>query len=169
MEPPYEEQMLLNGYQIIESHPLYGRLNGNIYMKHKNLSGKGSMASVDRKGNIYLNFTAKATPKEWAYCIAHCLLHLAFGHFDKDNLPDEGMNLNIGLWAKACDIYIAQFLADTDFGEAIVPDPKKKYSIKLTEEKKIYRHLIYEGDDGALQEYGINGTAVDMIGLEHPI
>ena len=168
-EPTYAERMLDQGWQIIESHPLFGRMSGDIYLKQKYLSGKGSMAAVDRRGNIYLNFTAKAAPGEWAYCIAHCLLHLAFGHFDKANLPDEGKNLNVGLWAKACDIYIAQFLADTDFGEATVPEPKTNYSIKLTEEKKIYQHLLFEGDDGSFQEYSVNGTAADMIGLEHPI
>ena len=168
MEPPVPEQMIMQGTQIITDHPLYGRLNGNVYMKPKYLSGKGSMAAVDRKGNIYLNCTAKASPQEWAYCIVHCLLHLAFGHFDKDNLPDEG-NVNISLWAKACDIYVAQFLADTEFGKAIVPDPKENYKIKLTDEKKIYQHLVYEGDTGKDQKYGVNGSAVDMVGLEHPI
>ena len=168
-EPPYAEKMLEQGSRIIESHSLYGRMKGDIYLKQKYLSGKGSMAAVDRRGNIYLNFEAKATPEEWAYCIAHCLLHLAFGHFDKDNLPDDGRNLNIGLWAKACDIYIAQFLADTEFGEATVPEPKLRYSVKLTDEKKIYQQLLYEGGKGTLQEYSVNGTVADMIGLEHPV
>lgn len=168
MDPPVSEQMLLQGIQIIENHPLYGRLKGEIYMKSRHLSGKGSMAAVDRKGNIYLNCTAKASPEEWAYCIAHCLLHLAFGHFDRSSLPEEG-NIHLDVWAKACDIYVACFLSDTDFGEPVVPDPKQNYSFRLTDEKKIYHHLIDDGDTGADQEYSLNGKTTDMIGLEHPL
>lgn len=168
MEPPVSEQMILQGVQIINNHPLYGCLNGDIYMKPRHLSGKSSLAAVDRKGNIYLNCAAKALPEEWAYVIAHCLLHLAFGHFDKSNLPEEE-NINIAVWAKACDIYIAGFLSDTEFGSSVVPDPKEKYSIKLTDEKKIYHHLLYEGDTGIDPIYSLNGDLSDMVGLEHPL
>ncbi len=165
-EPPASEKPLLEGMLVIERHPLFGSLGGDVYIKSRHHSGKGSMATVDRKGNICLNSATKASPEEWAYSMAHCLLHLAFGHFDKENLPED---VNTALWAKACDIYIAQFLADTNFGGATVPDPMQRYSIKLTDEKKIYQHLIHEGDEGEDQAYSMNGSAVDMVGLEHPL
>ena len=169
-EIPPAGQAIYDGFDRISSHPVFGALEGEVYMKASHISPKGGLAAVDRKGNIYLNIGRMARPEEWAYCIAHCLLHLAFGHFDLDNLPNQGEGLSIGAWAKACDIYIAQFLIDTEFGGSMVPDPKERYSIKLTDEKKIYRHLLYEGDTGAVQNYGMNGTeAMDMVGLEHPV
>ena len=32
---------------------------------------------------------------------------------------------------KACDIYVARFLADVRFGKALFPDPAKEHTIKL--------------------------------------
>jgi len=52
----------------------------------------------------------------WAYAMAHCLLHLAFGHFDRQNMPNNGEGLNKRVWNKACDIYIDRFLEDVKLG-----------------------------------------------------
>lgn len=140
-------------------------------MRQKQIQGLDSLAVVDRKGNIFVNTHASARPEQWAYVIAHCLLHLAFGHFDQDNIPDadSDMEFNRALWNKACDIYIATFLADIDFGDPIGADPTKEFSIKLNDEQKIYRHLLYIGDDGSGQEYGTNGEQPDMVGLDRPV
>lgn len=73
------------------------------------------------------------------------------------------------LWNKACDICIAQFLADIKFGGPICPSPADVYKIRLNDERKIYAHLKYLGDDGAVNPYGTNGGAPDLLDLEHPI
>ena len=60
---------------------------------------------------------------EWIYTIAHCELHLAFGHFDAEKMPGyeiteiDGnkhwkVSCNTRLWNMACDIYITKFLTD---------------------------------------------------------
>lgn len=170
-KPPAGEQRLKKGFRMIWDHPLLGNLNGDIHMRQKQIQGLDSLAVVDRKGNIFVNTHAPATPEQWAYVIAHCLLHLAFGHFDQDNIPDavSDMEFNRALWNKACDIYIATFLDDIDFGDPIGADPTKEFSIKLNDEQKIYRHLLYIGDDGSGQEYGTNGEQPDMVGLDRPV
>ena len=168
-EIPAGERRFLQGYDQIEKHSLYGKLNGNIYMQPKHVYGKDSMAVVDRKGNIYVNTAAQATPDEWAYVLAHCLLHLAFGHFDKEHMPKKGAGLNKEIWNKACDIYIAAFLEDTGFVGSMCRSPAESFTIKLTDEQKIYRHLLFAGDNGTKQEYGTNGSFPDMIGLDRPV
>ncbi len=168
-EIPAGEKRFLQGYGLIKGHPLYGNLDGEIHMRQKHIQCKDGMAVVDRKGNIYVNTAARATPEQWAYAIAHCLLHLAFGHFDRDSMPDTEEPINKEAWNQACDIYIATFLADTDFGSPICCDPAKKYSIKLNDERKIYHHLLYSSEASIQQEYGTNGNCMDMVGLDQPI
>lgn len=164
------ERILTDGYHIISSHPLFQRMDGEIYLKSRQAICKDGAAVADRKGNIFVNMYAKLNKKEWSYVLAHCLLHSAFGHFDNDNIPYNGSNtFNPALWNKACDIYIARFLEDIRFGSPVCSDPARKYSIKLNEERKIYEHLLYLKDDGFIQEYGTNGENMDLLDIDHPI
>lgn len=170
-EIPVREKIFYAGYDIIDAHPLFHSMQGNISMKAKQVCGKNGGAVVDRKGNIYVNINVKYHANEWAYILAHCLLHLAFGHFDNDNIPyDKKGTFHAALWNKACDIYIARFLADIKFGSPICNDPANEYSIKLNEEKKIYEHLLFLHDSGKVQGYGTNlPDCMDLVDIDHPI
>lgn len=165
----YEEKMFYSGYELVDQHPLFGNLAGEIYPKTKEILSGGGACVVEVNGNIYANTSCRMNSRQWAYCIAHCLLHLAFGHFDMDNLPENG-NIDIALWNKACDIYIARFLADIKFGDAICNDPAREFKIKLNDETKIYSHLKYIQDTGSMNPYSSNKTDTpDMMGLERPV
>ncbi len=169
-EPPLNEQSFNHGYETIRSHGLFGGLNGDIYIRNNSDYDRKGPAVVDKKGHIYVNINKKLRPREWAYTIAHCLLHLAFGHFDSDKIPyDANGNFDTAIWNKACDIYIARFLADIKFGTPICSDPADDFPIKLNDERKIYEYLLSSSKDKTIQEYGTNETDCDMIGLEHPI
>ncbi|MBO4401286.1 MAG: hypothetical protein J5809_05525 [Selenomonadaceae bacterium] len=63
---------------------------------------------------VFLNRNFLMTPEEWVFTIAHCELHLAFGHFDADKIP---ANCDLRLWNMACDIYVTKFLAEAKIGE----------------------------------------------------
>ena len=62
-------------------------------------------------------------------------------------------DVNNFVWNKACDIYVARFLADIGFGKPVIPDPSAEYSIKLNDEIKIYAYrsrlhrYVGNGDD----------------------
>ena len=82
---------------------------------------KKTMAIVDSQGNIYANANYELSPRQWAFVLAHDILHLAFGHFDADKMPgydisdDNGQKVkkvdcNTELWYMACDIYVNSFL-----------------------------------------------------------
>ncbi|MBQ4522100.1 MAG: hypothetical protein IJA10_04010 [Lachnospiraceae bacterium] len=164
------EQIFCQGYAQIENHRMFHHLDGDIYMRSNKNYGKNGAAVVDKKGNIYVNTDYPFQADEWAYVIAHCLLHLAFGHFDNDNIPKDAVgNFHSALWNQACDIYIARFLADIKFGRAICEDPASHYSIKLNDEQKIYEHLLYLSSNDITTKYGTNGSEPDLMGIEHPI
>lgn len=169
-KPPLNEQLFENGFSLITTHKMFQYLAGEIYIRNNNSYGRKGTAVVDKKGHIYVNISKPLQPNEWAYILAHCLLHLAFGHFDNDKIPyDKNNEFNPALWNKACDIYIARFLADIKFGTPICSDPADDFSIKLNDERKIYNYLLSTSSDESIHTYGTNDTDNDMIGLEHPI
>ncbi len=181
---------LTEGYQILQGHPLFGQLRGEIYAKNSHLSKKGAKACVTRSGNVFANPGALLNADEWAYVLAHCLLHHAFGHFDRDRIP-QSAEYQPAVWNKACDIYVTRFLADIGFGTPIFADPADEYPIRLNSEEKIYEYLLRSesiasrpyhecntdqkdiaAPDPSLhlrQTYGCNADHPDMIGVEHPI
>lgn len=172
---PYRELAFLQGWELLNSHSLLRNLEGEIYPGQKYIYDGDSAASVDFKGNVYVNLYCRLTAVQWFYTLAHCLLHLAFGHFDKENIPEEiytGMDTDrkLALWNKACDIYITRFLMDIRTGMPTCDDPAEEYSIKLNSEEKIYEHLCYLEENGERQDYGTTSRLhMDMVGLEHPV
>lgn len=165
---PDEVKAIYAGYDILNEHPLFSLLDGTIIEKTSHLGEKDSYACVTKTGDIYVNPKARLRPDEWAYVMAHNLLHLALGHFDKDRMPTG--DVNTFAWNKACDIYVTRFLADVGFGKPIIPDPEEEYDIKLNDELRIYEYLVEKYGDVQKQTYGLNSEkARDMIGLDSPI
>lgn len=64
---------------------------------------------VSANGDLYANSHRRATPQEWAYVVAHCLLHLALGHIREDRVGDM-------VWNAACDCVAARYLSDLRVG-----------------------------------------------------
>lgn len=164
---------LYRGFELVEAHPLLSKLSGTVIPKTSHLNHKGSIACVTKSGNIYVNIAARLQPEEWAYVIAHNLLHLSFGHFDRNRLPGGKLYIP-SLWNKACDIFLARFLNDIGFGRPLFSDPALEYRIRLTSEEKIYVHLldteykdVRPDDFHCSHSYGLNSPdACDMIGIE---
>lgn len=157
------------GYDNLQANPLFSQLDGTIITRGSHLSSKDSIACVTKNGDIFLNMQANLDAHEWAYVIAHNLLHLAFGHFDKDKMPPDADKHPL-VWNKACDIYVTRFLSDIGFGKNLFQDPANTYSIKLNDEVKIYEFLLKSEGTLPRQTYGLNETtSVDMIGIEAPI
>lgn len=158
---------LEQGIALCTAHPLFGRMGGYTQIRDHQTLGKNNAAMVTRHGEILLNQNVSLSPKQWAYVIAHCKLHLAFGHFDKEKMPEK---CEKALWNIACDMFVAKFLADVKFGEAICRNPADILAGGLTDERKIYAHLV-EGfsakEESISNSYG-TALGMDMIGLENP-
>lgn len=175
------EENLNKGIQIIKLHPLFSELSDLFCIYNKNRMGKESSAFVMSNGEIYLNKDYLQEPKQWAYTIAHCQLHLAFGHFDADKLPSyhtediEGSKgshplFQQSVWNMACDIYITKFLNDIKFGEPISFGNIYEFSGSMGSEQAIYDTLIEIGKEITEFPYGTASLyQMDMVGLDKPI
>lgn len=160
-------EQLEQGIAFCEKNSLFGRMGGYIRIRDSQMLGKNNTAIVTKYGEILLNQDVSLSPKQWGYVIAHCKLHLAFGHFDKEKMPENCEKL---LWNFACDIFVAKFLADIKFGEAICPNPVDVLSGSLNDERKIYTDLQERFSAEEERISNIYGTSIglDMVGLENP-
>lgn len=112
-------------------------------------------AWVDANGNIYANSHRRAAPGEWAYVLAHCLLHLALGHIREDRDGDP-------LWNAACDCVAARYLADLHItapqGELSYPLPAN-----AREEETLCRWLTEHRDSAYFHFSTMSGGRADMV------
>lgn len=179
---PKNEQQLLDGLELIRRHPLFGRLTHRWKVLGKSALGK-SAARISPYG-ISLNKDVDHTPSEWAYIVAHCMLHLAFGHFDAERMPgffDENspkdqnekkwvVSCDFEIWNMACDIYISKFLADIKLGTSIVDITLLNRFGGASSEVKIYDQLIRENASGSENLFGVSGAGFcDMIEPDKPL
>lgn len=173
---------LLAGMALIHSHPLFGQCyHVKTRVCNRNSLGVTTMCVVDAGGYLYLNEDFVLSPKQWAYVIAHNILHLAFAHFDADTMPGyivtdpDGNRKKIVecdplLWNMACDIYVNKFLLDIKFGQSIHDCSHQYLSGGHTDERKIYDHLLSSGISGNSNVFGTSAIGTcDMKGIEKPV
>lgn len=172
------EEALRSGIELIKASALFNGLYGTLCIRGKEQMGK--MAAIaDRDLAVYLNKDVSYTPKEWAYIIAHCLLHFAFGHFSADHMPaievlqaDGSMQRQVrfdqSLWNFACDVYIARFLADVKFGTPISSD-LGIFATVGDNELKIYQWLLQNGIPAGVYYGTAKEGYPDMQGLDRPV
>ena len=184
------------GIFIVKKHPLFGRCMPELRTGSRDTLGSHTMCIVYANGVVVTNESITLLPQQWAYVIAHNILHLAFGHFDAEHMPgytadseytrrfpDRCFNAghmpdytasggakipcNFHLWNMACDIYVDQFLSDIKFGQPLYRDSLELYA---GDEQKIYQSLLQAGATGQQNPYGTAAIgAMDMKGLEKPL
>ena len=180
---PKTERQMLEGMELVRSHPFFGQLVTHEYqLSYDKTLPRDAAVVVASDGRIYFNKRADYAPRQWAWAMAHALLHRAFGHFDLEKVPGTEVpqkdgtvkkvaNFDLDLWNTACDLYVNKFLADIHFGEKLHPVATPDIpGSRLTDELAIYQYLKERnwpvGDHG-------EGTASvgqrDMQGLESPL
>jgi predicted metal-dependent peptidase len=104
-------QHFQEGLQLLQAQPFLSPLyyHATIVREEGNLCPPHAWDIVTTNGVIHANPHKHGLPKEWLYVLAHCLLHLGFGHFEQPH-PNERA------WNAACDCFIAKFLADLKIG-----------------------------------------------------
>lgn len=175
------EESLEAGRGYISQHALFGMMDRSIHVSDRNMLGKNSYACVYSHGAIFLNKDVYLAPKEWAYVIAHCMLHLAFGHFDAERMPGFAVEQPDGsfiwkvqcsrnLWNTACDLYITKFLWDIKFGTPVHENPVNLFQMAFNDERKIYQALVESNyPEGDARFSTLASGQCDMIGLEKPL
>jgi predicted metal-dependent peptidase len=126
------------GLAIVQSHPLFAPLayRASVHRKEGNLCPKDGWAVVTSNGVVYANPTRLGAPAEWAYALAHCLLHLGFGHFDARALSRE--------WNDACDWFLLGFLRRVQIGRP-PNDMRIDADVPAPTEERIYQRFLDQG------------------------
>jgi predicted metal-dependent peptidase len=149
-----------DGYTKVYSHSLFSSLTsgatGILRAETKvNLCPPEGWAVVTNNGVIHVNPKRMAEPEEWQYILAHCLLHLAFDHFQP--------KLDTLRWNVACDRVIARFLQEFKFGRppAEMDEP---IDAGTRDEEKLYQQLLQDNLTDSLRQYSTAGLGrEDMI------
>jgi len=152
-------QKLDAGIAQVWSNPIFSPLYDEIYLirddSDRNLCHAQGYAVVTNNGDIHVNPAVMLEPGEWAYVLAHCLLHLGFGHFRQKSDPLH--------WNVACDRVIANFLQAFKFG---TPPERMNLPIDagVRDEEKLYHQLLQGNLTDTLQIYSTSGIGYeDMV------
>lgn len=147
------------GVDLIKQSPMFAQMWEEVW-DHAESMGPTSWAYIMSSGVMRVNKDKDATPEEWAYVIAHCLLHLGLGHEKKKKHPE--------LWNIACDCYIAQFLQELKFGK--VP---REFNIPIYEsissEEVLYERFVQEGVPDHLKGFSTMPGEIDFILTEEKL
>ena len=174
---------LRQGIEIVQRNAVFQLLViYNVKIVGKNELGKKTPACSRADGMVLVNRNVSLSPKNWAYAIAHCILHNCFGHYDLEKVPgfvEEDLSgnkvkkprFNKKLWNIACDIYVDKFLQDIKLGDPLNVLPIGNIPLGILEdENKIYEYLLREHWDENDHIYGVGAIdSMDMDGLDTPI
>ena len=121
--------------ESIGNGPLFRMLyHTRVYRSDRYPMAKADWAYVTNEGNIYLNPHRNASAGEWEYVISHCMLHLGFGHFQKERMKDFR-------WNMACDLVVAKFLKDSHIGTP-PPEFQAELPFSIKEEEQTFQSLL---------------------------
>ena len=155
-KPNPAQEAFTQGCGLVSANPMLGPLMKAASTRFDDSypMAKEDWAWVDSEGIIFANSHRQATPGEWAYILAHCLLHLALGHIREDRDGDP-------LWNAACDCIVGRYLADfhigTPPGELAVPLPSN-----AREEEALYQRLRERQDPSCFRFSTMSGGRADM-------
>ncbi|MCR4740938.1 MAG: hypothetical protein K5886_11860 [Lachnospiraceae bacterium] len=183
---------LKKGINLVYDNDIFGGfIMGCLLITDKKELGKNTPACSTSEGKILVNRQVSLEPKQWAYAIAHCILHNCFGHYDLDKVPGyieeapcaghddpykvpgytqetpagkkiKKPSFSKRLWNMACDIYIDRFLDEIKFGKPLTESPLSMLPAGiLDDENRIYDYLLREGFDENNNVYGV-GAVGDM-------
>ncbi|MHC3817152.1 vWA domain-containing protein [Streptomyces sp. DT9] len=69
------------GLALVTRNPAFAALKASVCREADcGLAPTGGLATVTSNGTIHVHPAKRADPAEWAWALAHCLLHLGFGH-----------------------------------------------------------------------------------------
>ncbi len=149
--PDPNREAFQTAVKLLEKAPGIGRPAGQawIYWEDKRPFPREGWAIVNPDGEVYANAKKRGTPQEWLYILAHCVLHLALGHFVSEREADL-------LWNAACDCIVARMLSELHIG---TPPAELSWPIPgNTREERLYQWLK-EHDEAEYHRFSIMGEA----------
>lgn len=142
----------------ISKHPMFSPIMkaARIVRSESSYYPKHGYACVSCDGTIYIHPKKQADTEAWIYVLAHCLLHLAFGHFQQNPRQD--------IWNLACDIVVAKFLDEFKLGKPIHDVSFIFSELPASNEESLFDYFIDHGIDKRFVHFGTgNPNEIDMI------
>lgn len=128
------------GHQMVLSHPLFVRLAQRAYLQRRNKTDNphGGWVDVNASGEVQTHPTRRAEPAQWAYVLAHGLLHLAFGHLT------GGVGKEPRAWTAASCLVVSRFLAGLRIWQ---PVPELEFEVEgaPSTEDRLYAYFQQHG------------------------
>ena len=147
------------GVALVHAHPLFGRLLEGATMiraphskVQKNYCPENGWAVAINTGEIHVHPRRRCAPEEWAYVLAHCLLHLGLDHFKVRARPAE--------WNAAACACVARLQAGIKLGRAPVELEVPRSVLPVRTEESLYGELCEAGIPDELESLGTAGTGV---------
>lgn len=140
-----------DAFTFLSRHPMFAPLLAHAHVVRNDTNShfpENGWASVGQDGYIYVHPKRRGEVAEWVYVLAHCLLHLGFGHFKKKDNPV--------CWNIACDSYVAKFLLDMKLGKAPA-ELGQRIDYPIKDEDSLYQRFCEIGVPGELQLFGVGG------------
>jgi len=136
--------------RTLETHPLFAPLisRASVYRAESRYCPEDGWAVVVDSGSIHVHPKRRGESEEWVYVLAHCLLHLALGHFRRQLRPLE--------WNAACDVFVARFLADSKMGRP--PAELRETELPGGNEDHLYDNFCANGIPKHLQRLSTGGS-----------
>jgi predicted metal-dependent peptidase len=131
----------------------------SIIRSGKNRYPDKGWAVVTSNGEIYVHPTRRAAPEEWVYVLAHCLLHLGFGHFKEREHPKE--------WNIACDCFVAGFMSKLKIGR-VPEDLDAPMNFSASSEDTLYRQFCEYGIPEELEYFSTAGKGICDMQFQKP-
>lgn len=145
------------GHRRHAVHPLFRQMiektRLNTWARAGAYPAKG-FARVYSDGTLIFNPKRKALPEEWDYVLAHCLLHLAFGHLVEKPAP--------GRWAVVCDIFVTRFLTEIKIGKPPAHLPVLP-ALAVSTEEQLYTQIGRERLEPQYLGFGMAGNEPDFV------
>jgi predicted metal-dependent peptidase len=149
----------LAGEAMVRTHPLFGRLLESAvvvrkprYKGWKNYCPPNGWAIVVSDGEIHVHPTRRSTPEEWAYVLAHSLLHLGLGHFNVRARPSE--------WNAAACACVTRILEGIKLGRPPIELQVAGADIPARPEESLYQEFCDGGIPDELAALGVGGPGV---------
>jgi predicted metal-dependent peptidase len=139
------------GWSLVHAHPLFAPLamRADVYRAKGNLCPADGWLAVLENGHLHVHPTRRGEPEEWAYVLAHALLHFGFDHF---HVEEKSM-----AWNTACDIVVAKFLADLKFGRVPLEMQFDLGDLASAGEERLSARFLGEGIPPELSAIGTAG------------
>lgn len=149
-KPDPAEENFRAGLAVLHSHPMFAPLLSHASVRRHQGGGfpEDGWALVAGDGSVIAHPRRLGKPEEWSYVLAHCLLHLGLGHFERAALTRE--------WNVACDCVVARFLGGLKVGRPPAElDTQPAFAARS--EERILEEIAALGLPEELPLYGTGG------------